>query len=57
MVEPASVLSVATAGFKLAFTLYSLADAIGSIDAEIKRTAIEVSLFSEVLDHLVEILR
>lgn len=57
MVEPASVLSVATAGFKLAFTLYSLADAIGSIDAEIKRTAIEVSLFSEVLDHLVEVLR
>jgi hypothetical protein len=56
MVEPASILSVANAGFKLAFTLYSLADAIGSIDTEIRRTAIEVSLFSEVLDHLVEIL-
>ena len=52
MVEPASILSVATAGFNLAFILYALAGAIGSIDIEIRRTAKEVSLFSEVLDHL-----
>jgi hypothetical protein len=52
MLKPASILSAATAGFKLAFTLYALADAIGLIDTEIRRTAIEVSLFSEVLDRL-----
>ena len=51
-----AVLSMANAGFKLAITLFSFAEAIGSIDKEILRTAKDISLFSDVLQNLVDTL-
>lgn len=56
MAEAVAVLSMANAGFKLAITLFSFAEAIGSVDKEILRTAKDISLFSDVLQNLVDTL-
>jgi hypothetical protein len=56
MAELVTVLSMATAGFKLAKMLFSFAEAVGSIDKEIRRTAKDVSFFSDALSLLAPVL-
>lgn len=52
MAEVLTALSMANAGFKLAMTLYSFAEAVGSVDKELVRTATDIALFSDVLENL-----
>lgn len=52
MAEVVAVLGMANAGFKLSITLFAFAEAIGSADKEIVRTAREINLFSQVLKFL-----
>jgi hypothetical protein len=52
MAEVLTALTMANAGFKLAMTLYSFAEAVGSVDKEIVRTATDIALFSNVLENL-----
>jgi hypothetical protein len=56
MAEIASVVGMATAGFKLAKMLFSFAEAVGSMDKEIRHTAKDVSFFSEALSLLAPVL-